>query len=178
MSHSAPPAQHRSRLELAGGIAALALAIVCGIFALSALAHPKGRESVKAGVIPSSSASHAAPSSAGAKRPAASGSTGSGQNQTRGSSRPAVLVLNNSTDPRKTATAIQRLAAGGWSASNGGSFSGSILSTAVYYDPSVAGAQSAATSLQAQFPSVQRVKQKFDGLPPGPLILILTSDYS
>jgi hypothetical protein len=73
---------------------------------------------------------------------------------------------------------LQRLQAGGWTASDGGFFDGSILSTAVYYDPSVSGAQAAANALQVQFPTILRVKEKFGGLPAGALILILTSDYS
>ncbi|UQX89103.1 hypothetical protein M6D93_03650 [Jatrophihabitans telluris] len=66
----------------------------------------------------------------------------------------------------------------GWTATNGGAFQGDILSTAVYYDPNVTGAQQAAIALQAQFPAIKRVKQKFSGLPQGALVLVLTSDYS
>ena len=94
------------------------------------------------------------------------------------SSRPAVIVLNNSGAAGLAATAVARLTRGGWTASNGGNFSGDILSTVAYYDPNVAGAQSAATALQAQFPAIKRVKARFDGLPQGPIILVLTTDYS
>ena len=178
MSHSAPPPHKRSRLELAVGIIALVFALTSGAFAITALEHPKGRAASRASSVPSSSASHAKPSTTtSAKHPASSASPKAGT-QTRSTNRPSVIILNNTSDASRVTTAIQRLTAGGWTASDGGSFSGSIVSTAVYYDPSAAGAQTAATALQAQFPAIQRVKQKFDGLPSGPLILILTTDYS
>jgi hypothetical protein len=87
-------------------------------------------------------------------------------------------VLNNTSTASGIAKALSQLRAGGWTASDGGIFDGSILSTAVYYDPAVSGAQRSATALQAQFPAIQRVKEKFSGLPEGAIILILTSDYS
>jgi hypothetical protein len=87
-------------------------------------------------------------------------------------------VLNNTSTASGVANALSRLRAGGWTASSGGSFDGSILSTAVYYDPAVSGADQAATALEAQFPAILRVKPKFTGLPQGALILVLTSDYS
>jgi hypothetical protein len=89
-----------------------------------------------------------------------------------------VEVLNNTSDSALTSSAIQRLQAGGWTASDGGSFDGSILSTAVYYDPRVSGAEQAAEQLESQFPVIKRVKPRFDGLPQGPLILMVTTDYS
>ena len=45
-------------------------------------------------------------------------------------------------------------------------------------DPSVTGAQAAAEALQSQFPAIKRVKERFGGLPGGPIVVVLTSDYS
>ena len=42
----------------------------------------------------------------------------------------------------------------------------------------IAGLSAAATALQAQFPAIKRVVAKFSGLPAGPIIVVLTSDYS
>jgi hypothetical protein len=87
-------------------------------------------------------------------------------------------VLNNTSTNGLAATAVSRLTRAGWRASDGGNFDGSILSTAVYYDPSVANALADAQALQAQFPAIQRVKERFDGLPQAALVLVVTSDYS
>jgi hypothetical protein len=89
-----------------------------------------------------------------------------------------VVVLNNTNTNGLADTAVSRLKAGGWTATNGGNFTGDILSTAAYYDPNVAGAAAAAQALQLQFPTIKRVKEKFAGLPAGPIVLVLTTDYS
>ena len=54
-----------------------------------------------------------------------------------------------------------------------------ILSTCAYYDPSVVGAQAAATALQAQFPAIKRVEPQFAELAAynSPIVVILTPDY-
>ena len=53
-----------------------------------------------------------------------------------------------------------------------------IVSTVAYYDPATPNAQAAATALKAQFPAIKRVVAKFAELPAGPLVVVLTSDYS
>jgi hypothetical protein len=53
-----------------------------------------------------------------------------------------------------------------------------ILSTCAYYDPSVDGAEAAAQALQQQFPAIKRVKPRFAELPSGPIVVVLTPDYS
>jgi hypothetical protein len=71
-----------------------------------------------------------------------------------------------------------RFRQGGWTVTSTGDFQGDILSTAAYYDPSVTGAQAAAEALQSQFPAIKRVKERFGGLPGGPIVVVLTNDYS
>lgn len=97
---------------------------------------------------------------------------------TAGSGRLALVVLNNTDQSSATAVAAERFRQGGWTVTDTSTFNGAILSTAAYYDPSVSGAQAAAEALQTQFPAIQRVKEKFSGLPSGPIVVVLTSDYS
>ena len=88
-----------------------------------------------------------------------------------------MIVLNN-TSATPASVAADRFRQAGWTVSDVSTFYGDILSTAAYYDPNVAGANSAATELQQEFPAIHRVKPKFDGLPAGPIVVVLTSDYS
>jgi hypothetical protein len=87
-------------------------------------------------------------------------------------------VLNNTGRANLATTAAQRFTAAGWTVTTTGDFSGGILSTAAYYDANIAGAQDAALALQQQFPAIKRVKERFSGLPQGPIVVVLTTDYS
>jgi hypothetical protein len=89
-----------------------------------------------------------------------------------------LVVLNNTSKSGLAETAAGRFKAGGWTVSNTGNLVNNIISTCAYYDPSVPNAQAAATALQVQFPAIKRVVAKFDGLPAGPIVVVLTSDYS
>jgi hypothetical protein len=94
-----------------------------------------------------------------------------------GSGKLPLIVLNN-TSNTSAGVAADRFSQAGWTVTDTSTFEGDILSTAAYYDPNVAGAQAAATELQQEFPAIHRVKPKFDGLPDGPIVVVLTSDYS
>ena len=59
-----------------------------------------------------------------------------------------------------------------------GNLTNNIVSTCAYYDPATPGAQAAAQALQTQFPTIKRVVPKFAELPAGPVVVVLTSDYS
>jgi hypothetical protein len=59
-----------------------------------------------------------------------------------------------------------------------GNYQNDILSTCAYYDPGVPGAQQAAQALQQQYPTIKRVQPKFAELPAGPIVVVLTPDYS
>jgi hypothetical protein len=52
------------------------------------------------------------------------------------------------------------------------------VSTCAYYDDSDPGAKAAAQALQAQYPTIKRVEPKFPQLPSGPVVVVLTPDYS
>ena len=187
MSHTAPPTTNRRRVELALGAVALILGLLALYIAVVALNHPKGRQASQS-TSDSRPASSSASSSAARSTPAPVRTTAAPHTTAPGrtavpavnpnANRSAVVVLNNTSTDGLAATAAERLSKAGWRASDGGNFDGSIVSTAVYYDPSVANALSDAEALQAQFPAIQRVKERFSGLPQGPLILIVASDYS
>jgi len=88
-----------------------------------------------------------------------------------------LVVLNNTTTSGLAQQAAQRFEDGGWTVTSYGNYQNDILSTCAYYDPNVAGAQAAAEALQRQYPTIKRVKEKFDGLPAGPIVVVLTPDY-
>jgi uncharacterized iron-regulated membrane protein len=191
MSHTAPPSPSRRRIELAVGAVALVLGVLALVLTFVALSHPKGRQAARiastspttstAGTSASTSStspSTAAPTTSAAKPRTSAPTRTPAPTQNPNANRPAVVVLNNSGIAGLAAKAVSRLTQAGWRATDGGNFDGPIISTAVYYDPSVNNSHADADALQAQFPAIQRVKQKFGGLPGGTLILIVTSDYS
>jgi hypothetical protein len=89
-----------------------------------------------------------------------------------------LVVLNNSTIAGLAAQAQQQFEAAGWQVSSIGNLVNDIISTCAYYDPSVPNAKAAATVLRHEFPGIKRVRPKFSGLPAGPIVVVLTSDYS
>jgi hypothetical protein len=175
MAHSAPPSKPRRRLEPILGVVLVVVGVAVAALAVTALNHPNGRLAARASqsVTSSSAASHPASS----PTPSPSQSRVSASSSPAGSGRLPLIVLNN-TSQVNASTAAQRFEQGGWTVTDTSTFDGSILSTVVYYDPDVAGAQAAAEALQHQFPAIKRVKARFDGLPAGPIVVVLTSDYS
>jgi hypothetical protein len=179
VAHIAPsPALHRPAERLLGAlllVAGLGLAFIAYI----ALGHPHGRQ---AGLLrPLASAPSGAPGTAAAgQRPAGrQNPVPAGYGATPGS--PAgtpLIVLDNTSRPALARTATALFQRAGWTVTETSTFDGDILSTAAYYDPAVTGAQAAAEALQLQFPVIQRVRPKFDGLPRGPVVVVLTYDYS
>jgi hypothetical protein len=59
-----------------------------------------------------------------------------------------------------------------------GNLRNDIISTCAYYDPAASGARTAAAMLMRQFPAIKRTAPKFDGLPAGPVVVVLTPDYT
>ncbi|HET6210311.1 MAG TPA: LytR C-terminal domain-containing protein [Jatrophihabitans sp.] len=159
------------------GVLLVVVGAAVAILAVTALNHPNGRLATRASQSISSSSAASRPASSPSPSPTASHSQGSATSSPAGSGRLPLVVLNN-TSQVSASTAADRFRQGGWTVTDTNTFDGSILSTAVYYDPAVSGAQAAADALQQQFPAIKRVKEKFDGLPDGPLIVVLTSDYS
>jgi cytoskeletal protein RodZ len=184
MAHTAPSSGPRRHLEPIFGLLLVLVGAAVAIVAVTALHHPNGRLAASASQTQTSSSSPAsasskpkssAPKSSQAASPTASHSTPS--SSPAGGGRLPLVVLNNSSTTTAS-TAADRFQQAGWTVTDTSTFEGSILSTAAYYDPNVAGAQAAAEALQQQFPAIKRVKEKFDGLPGGPIVVVLTSDYS
>jgi LytR cell envelope-related transcriptional attenuator len=89
-----------------------------------------------------------------------------------------LVVLNNTTTPNLARDAARRFEGAGWNVTTfEEDYRNDILSTAAYYDPEVPGAKAAATALQEQFPTIKRVVPKFAGMPAGPVVVVLTTDY-
>lgn len=89
-----------------------------------------------------------------------------------------LIVLNNTTIKGLAGTAATRFREGGWTVSHIDNLQNTILSTCAYYDPSVPNAKAAAQALQRQFPAIRRVEPKFPQLPSGPVVVVLTPDYT
>jgi hypothetical protein len=88
-------------------------------------------------------------------------------------------VLNATRMPNLATQAADQFKGAGWTVTAvDENYSNNILSTAAYYDPSVANAQAVADALQHQFPTIKRVEPKFTPLVDGPVVVILTADYS
>lgn len=167
-------------------MAALGVAVL--VVALIALRQPKqtatqaGPTSAAGGSSPASSGGHSSASSGGSPSAshATSGSAGSGTGSasTAAIGSQPLIVLNNTTTTGLAAQAARRFERGGWTVTSYGNLTNTILSTAAYYDPSIAGAKQAAEALQAQYPTIKRVVPRFPELPAGPVIVVLTPDYS
>jgi len=184
MAHTAPPTNTSRRVErITGVLNALVGLGVAGI-AIIALNHPNGRSLANSTKIPTSSAASSKPAASPSGSKSASATATSEQSDANSVTSspvthgPALVVLSNTNRSQDTTLAAQRFRDQGWTVTDTGSFDGAILSTAAYYYPDVAGAQAAALELQREFPAIKRVKEKFSGLPGGPIVVVLTSDYS
>lgn len=174
----------RQRRDRLAGIALAVLGVAVLIIAVIALRHPGNRSAV-AGTA-TTTVSHPAPPPLSSPSPSPSTrATTSSPTPSRSSTstspasqRLPLVVLNNTSAHGLAEQARARFEAGGWTVSGTGNLVNNIVSTCAYYDPSVSGAKQAAMQLQAQFPSIKRVEPKFAELPPGPIVVVLTSDYS
>ena len=165
------------------------LGVVVLIVAIVALQNPKGSTSKAAAstssVASTSSAaprstSRAATTSKAPSRAASSAPTSASASAPTGGALKAtpLVVLNNSTTTGLAKQAAQQFEAGGWSVTDTGNLTNDIISTCAYYDPSDGSALAAAEALQQQFPAIKRIKPKFPELPSGPIVVVLTSDFT
>jgi hypothetical protein len=181
-------ARRRQRERIAG-VFVVCVGVVVLVVAIFALREPSGH--VSAGsqhTSPSSvakqsatqSTKNASPTKKASPTTKSSGSAPDTTDTNSGSSVKSVplVVLNNTTISGLAGQASTRFEDGGWTVSSHGNYQNDIVSTCAYYDPSVSGAKAAAEALQAQYPTIKRVKPKFDGLPSGPIVVVLTPDYS
>lgn len=182
-------ARRRHKERLAGIILAM-LGVAVLVVAVIAISEPKDAtkntaadRSSGAGtatrVAPSSNASSKAPPKSTPRSGGTSGSRGGDDTSSSSAAKDVPLVvLNNTTVSGLAKTAADRFRNGGWTVNDTGNLQNDILSTCAYYDPSDAAAEKAARALRRQFPTIKRVQPKFPELPNGPLVVVLTPDYS
>jgi hypothetical protein len=159
-----------------------ALGVVVLIVAIIALRHP-GTRVATAGSLTRSPSSATGTTSAARTTPPPTQPQTQPAHTTPAPSRSVtgrlpLVVLNNTTTNGLATRAANTFRAGGWTVTGIDNLHDDIISTCAYYDPSVAGAQAAAQALRTQFPAIKRVAPKFDALPAGPIVVVLTPDYA
>ena len=179
MSHLAPRSPGRWRIDRAVGVVLTIVGLGVAAVALIALQRPGGRQaSSETGPVtaslPASAARSARPSSA---RPRTTPAHVIPPAPALASPLP-LIVLNNTASAGAQNVAQQEFEKGGWTVSYVSTLDNQILSTCVYYDPAIPNALAAARRLQQQFPTIKRVVPRFAELPPGPLVVVLTSDFA
>jgi hypothetical protein len=160
------------------GLAVLAVALI-------ALREPDGHVAAQqTGSQVSKQTTPAAPRTSPSKPSHAGGSSGSAaprDGDSHGSSAAKsvpLIVLNNTTVTGLARRAAERFENGGWTVTRYDNYQNDILSTCAYFDPAIAGAKAAAEALQQQYPTIKRVEPRFAELPDGPIVVVLTPDYS
>ncbi|MEO6884759.1 MAG: LytR C-terminal domain-containing protein [Jatrophihabitantaceae bacterium] len=171
----------RRRRERLVGIVVAGLGVAVLIVAIIALRNPH-TDGVHAGqptTTPSSShgstSSHPSPTTS-SSRPTTSVSNSPSTPAT--DTKLPLVVLNNTTVQQLAQQAKARFEAGGWTVTSVGNLTNDIVSTCAYYDPAMPGSRAAVLTLQLQYPTIKRVEPKFAGLPAGPIVVVLTPDYS
>jgi hypothetical protein len=150
------------------------LGVVVLIVALIALREPGGHVAASGSTAPK------------VGRQAPSDTESSGAHSTRNSTSPSagdpksvpLVVLNNSFVHGLARRASRQFEAGGWTVTQTANLQNDIISTCAYFDPSDPSAKAAAQALRQQFSGIQRVEPKFPELPSGPVVVVLTGDYS
>jgi hypothetical protein len=166
----------RHQRERIAGILVVCLGLVVLAIAVIALREPNGHVSgsgasnvanrTPAGT-PSNSASSPSPSSSADQAPSLAELKAV-----------PLIVLNNSAVAGLAEQASHDFEQGGWTVTDFDNLQNEIISTCAYYDPSARHAKAAAKALQRQFPAIQRVEPKFPELPSGPVVVVLTEDYT
>ena len=168
----------RHQRERIAGILVVCLGLVVLAIAVIALREPNGHVSGSSGgasnVAQGSQAGSPADSTSAPSTPSTAGETQS----SAGLKAIPLKVLNNSTVSGLAERAKHDFEQGGWTVTDYGNLQNDIISTCAYYDPSAPHAKAAARALQRQFPSIQRVEPKFPELPSGPIVVVLTGDYT
>jgi hypothetical protein len=168
----------RQQRERIAGIAVVCLGLVVLAVAIIALREPNGHVSGSgASNVADRTQTSSTPTSPSSSAPSTSASTSQPPSSTDLKSVP-LIVLNNSTVTGLAARAAQQFEQGGWTVTNYDNLQNDIISTCAYYDPSAPNARAAAKALHRQFPGIDRVKPKFPELPSGPIVVVLTGDYS
>ena len=174
----------RRRRDRLAGLALALLGVAVLVVAVIALQHPSttsvgaSRPRSVAGTPTIEPVTTQAGSSSTLSASASPSTSVAGSVAPSSTARLPLVVLNNTAVRGLAERASARFTAGGWTVTSYGNYQNDILSTCAYYDPSVSGAQASAQALQAEFPTIKRVVAKFAQLPAGPIVVVLTSDYS
>jgi septal ring-binding cell division protein DamX len=168
----------RQQRERAIGIVVVCLGVVVLIVAVAALREPAGHVSKAASSKGSASSVAKQTQTKSPSRPPAKTRTSSSTRSSTDVKRTPLVVLNNTTIKGLASEAAQRFENGGWTVTDSGNLTNEILSTCAYYDESDPQAKRAAEALRAQYPVIKRVEPKFPELPDGPVVVVLTPDYS
>lgn len=179
MTSRLPEIPRRRQIDRVVGALLALLGVAVAVVAVVALRHPNGRQA-KAVALQTSTvtATSTRTTTRTPPRPSTSRTTRSGSSSSAASHPIPLVVLNDTLTQDLASTARTRFEDGGWTVTSVDNISNDILSTCAYYDPSDPANQQAALELQRQFPAIKRVKEKFPELPPGPIVVVLTSDYS
>jgi hypothetical protein len=178
----------RHQRERIAGIVVVCLGILVLGVAILALREPNGHVTT-AGSQRTSASSVAKQTSTGATHatsPAKTTAPGSASSAPKSGANGSgtkvkdvpLVVLNNTSVQGLASQAAQRFESGGWTVTESGNLTNVILSTCAYYDESQPGARAAAEALQQQYPTIKRVEPKFPELPAGPVVVVLTPDYT
>jgi hypothetical protein len=175
-----PELPPRRRADRLGGIVLSVLGVAVAVVAVVALRHPNGRQakpvSLQSGAVTTTATATTTHTATPTGRP--SGSASSHPQSSNATHRVPLVVLNSTTTTGLADVARKRFEQGGWTVTSVGNISNDILSSCAYYDPSDPAAEQAAVQLQQQFSEIKRVKEKFPELPAGPVVVVLTSDFS
>ncbi len=158
--------------------------LVVAIIALRSPRGPHTKQAAASSAVTSSSTATRSPSPTRSAAPTTSTAASTSASRTPATATPTgvkavpLVVLNNTTTPGLASVAAQRFKAGGWTVSDTGNLTNDIASTCAYYEAGNTRAEAAAKALQVQFPTIKRVREKFSELPAGPLVVVLTPDYS
>ncbi len=179
MSSRVPQPSNRRRIDRISGSVLAVLGVAVAVVAVIALRHPNGRQARPVALRTTTTATVTATATPKPSTRPPSTRPSTSTTPTSAASHPLPLVVLNSTSVQGLAeTARQRFEAGGWTVSSTGNIINDILSTCAYYDPSDPADEQAALQLQQQFPAIKRVREKFAELPAGPIVVVLTTDYS
>jgi hypothetical protein len=169
-------AARRKQRERIAGIGVVCLGLVVLVVAILALREPGGH--VAAAGSAASSGPHGSPSDTESSSAPAPTDTASSSPAAEDPKSVPLIVLNNSSVQGLAQDAADQFEAGGWTVTHVDDLQNDIISTCAYFDPSVPHAKAAAQALRRQFSGIDRVEPKFPELPSGPVVVVLTADYS
>ncbi|HEY8300751.1 MAG TPA: LytR C-terminal domain-containing protein [Jatrophihabitans sp.] len=169
----------RHRRDRIAGVLIAVLGVAVAIIAIVALRNP--HTNATAAGTDTHHASSSVPAKPSASHPLtlSPSATPSSHRSSAPAGAEPLVVLNQTTTPGLASQAAQRFRTGGWKVTGvQEAYQNDVITTTAYYDPAVAGAQKAAQELAKQYPTIHRVAAKFPELPAGPVVVVLTTDYS